>query len=251
MSASSKIEWTDATWNPVTGCDHVSAGCDNCYAERIATRFGRPFIGAVECHPERLDLPLHWRKPRRVFVNSVSDLFHPDVPDQFIADVFDVMACHGPIARHTFQVLTKRPQRMAALLNRWADEEGYVGAPNVWLGVSVENQRYADLRIPYLLATPAAVRFLSVEPLLNAVSLTGWLNGGFGAVYPGAPDLDWVIVGGESGRGARPMDAAWARNLRDECVAAEVAFFFKQWGGLSAKANGRELDGRTWDEYPT
>lgn len=269
MSASSKIEWTDATWNPVTGCDHVSPGCDNCYAEAIAKRFHRPFIGAVECHADRLEMPLRWRKPRRVFVNSVSDLFHPDVPDSFIAKVFTVMA---RAEAHTFQVLTKRPQRMAAFLKALTSPRPDVWPlPNVWLGVSVENQRYADLRIPHLLATPAAVRFISAEPLLGPIGLSlEWVPGlvnsrrDYGA-------LDWVIVGGESGHGARPMEVAWARHLRDQCVATHVPFFFKQWGEwgvvgwkvdpminrenpkmthMGKKNAGRELDGRTWDEYP-
>jgi protein gp37 len=288
MSANSSIEWTDATWNPVTGCDHVSPGCDNCYAETIAKRFGRPFIGAVECHEDRLELPLRWRKPRRVFVNSVSDLFHPDVPDDFLISVWCVMeeAVHNG---HTFQILTKRPQRMAKWINerlggyaakfddcptdamknspaaKIARDRAANGVPGIWLGVSVENQRYADMRIPHLLATPAAVRFLSVEPMLGPVSLTAWLNGGFGTI---GPDLHWVICGGESGHGARPMHPTWARDLRDECVAAGVPFFFKQWGAYkpvlehlattsdapmrrtSKKEAGRELDGRTWDEYP-
>lgn len=280
MSANSTIEWTDATWNPVTGCDRVSPGCDNCYAERIATRFGRPFLGAVECHPERLELPLRWRKPRRVFVNSVSDLFHPDIPDEFIGDVFAVMA---RASTHTFQILTKRPQRMASWIRGFAewhrtmkvgDDRFPWPLPNVWLGVSVENQRYADLRIPHLLETPAAVRFISAEPLLGPVTLAqsnvdylqGWetvpehspeCNGGAMCanlcpipMQVQTRRLDWCIVGGESGHGARPMEAEWVRTLRDECVAASVPFFFKQWGGRTPKANGRELDGRVWDEYP-
>lgn len=237
MSAGTKIEWTEATWNPVTGCDRVSPGCDNCYAERIATRFGRPFIGEVQLHPARLDIPLRWRKPRRVFVNSVSDLFHPDVPDEFIERVFFTM---GAAPRHTFQVLTKRPQRMAKLLDeafrhRLVQEHGLSSAyrtwplPNVWLGVSVENQRYADLRIPHLLATPAAVRFLSVEPMLGPVRLDER-----DIIDDVALDefvgVDWVIVGGESGPGARPMDPQWGRDVRDQCTAAGVPYFFKQWG---------------------
>lgn len=243
------IEWTDKVWNPVTGCDRVSPGCDNCYAERIATRFGRPFLGAVECHPERLDLPLRWRKPRRVFVNSVSDLFHPEVPLDFILDVWATMAA---APKHTFQILTKRPQRMAQVVGSMEWDP----LPNVWLGTSVENQRYADLRIPHLLATPAAVRFLSVEPLLGPVSLRDeWLRPNHASIAsePSVRSRDivgWCIVGGESGIGARPVEADWVRTLRDECVTAAVPFFFKQWGGRTPKANGRELDGRVWDEYP-
>jgi protein gp37 len=251
MSASSTIEWTDATWNPVTGCDHVSLGCDNCYAERIATRFGRPFLGAVELHPERLSMPSKWRKPRRVFVNSVSDLFHDDVPTLFIAQVFAAMM---QAEKHTFQVLTKRPQRMrkltagpdllgimAGMLEVGAEHLAkWWPVPNVWLGVSVEDERYARIRIPRLLETPAAVRFLSVEPMLAEVDLAPYLDHGIG----------WVIVGGESGPNARPIEAEWVRTLRDQCVAASVPFFFKQWGGRTPKARGRELDGRVWDEYP-
>lgn len=285
MSASSKIEWTEATWNPVTGCDHVSPGCDNCYAERIATRFGRPFLGAVECHPERLDMPLRWRKPRRVFVNSVSDLFHPDVPDEFIRRVFEVMETAH---EHTFQVLTKRPQRMARLVPTFYDIPDDAPIANIWLGVSVENQRYADLRIPHLLATPAAVRFLSVEPLLGAVDLSILPLRVVGNLLT-TPRIGWVIVGGESGPGARPMHVQWARDLRDQCVSANVPFFFKQWGEWGWPAHpgdhaltvdgrlfepgahlgmdhmceptfvrrvgksraGRMLDGREWNEYPS
>ena len=284
MSATA-IEWTETTWNPVTGCDRISPGCDHCYALRLAGRLkamgqakyqrdGDPRTSGpgfgVTCHPAALDEPLRWRKPRLVFVNSMADLFHEDVPDRFIADVFDVMACHGPIARHTFQVLTKRPKRMATVLRRWASEEGYRGAPNVWLGTSIENDRYA-FRAGYLRSTPAAVRFLSLEPLLGP--LPSLFLGG----------VDWVIVGGESGPGAWPMHPDWARDIRDRCVAMGIPFFFKQWGAwvtedqsplditlpgegfnllregrrlgpcfyrVGKKAAGRLLDGRTWDEMP-
>jgi len=239
---STAIEWTDETWNPVTGCTKVSPGCDHCYAERITNRFGGPgAFDTVVLHPERLGKPLRWRKSRMVFVNSMSDLFHDDVPDEFIGRVWQVM---GAASMHTFQVLTKRPGRMASLLNERILTHIPVlpnwPLPNVWLGTSVEDQKWADIRIPKLLDAPAAVRFLSCEPLLGPVDLR---------IYPGSW-VDWVIVGGESGPGARPMHPDWARSLRDQCVAAEVPFFFKQWGGRIPKAGGRELDGRTWDAMP-
>jgi protein gp37 len=234
MSDQSGIEWTDATWNPVTGCTKVSPGCKNCYAERLAVRLramGNPRYRngfAVTLHPDQLTLPLRWRRPKRVFVNSMSDLFHEAVPDEYIRDVFDVMA---KADWHTFQILTKRSTRLVALASDlpWP--------PNVWQGVSVESARYI-WRIAGLQMVPAAVRFLSVEPLLGAI--------------PNLPleGIDWVIVGGESGGGRRPMAAAWARDIRDQCGDAGVAFFFKQWGGRTPKAGGRLLDGRTWDETP-
>lgn len=332
---STKIEWTDETWNPTVGCSKVSPGCDNCYAIRVAARGMSPehhglterrmtedgdllppdWTGEVRCLPERLGIPLRWRKPRRVFVDSMSDLFHPQVPDEFIADVFAVM---GLAREHTFQVLTKRPRRMAEWIAGARDDVLIAGdaiaqdestglsnsdraswrsstgawqpwcswpLPNVWLGTSVEDQHQADRRIPHLLATPAAVRFLSCEPLLGPIEM---------GMVPGLQDergIDWVIVGGESGPGARPMHPEWARGLRDQCVAAGVPFHFKQageWTDDSAlkekpdcvllgdgrmvrpdewalhvgdptavylarvgkKAAGRELDGRTWDQYP-
>ena len=261
MSIATTIEWTEATWNPVTGCTKVSPGCDHCYAERITERFhGKGSFAAVVLHDDRLSLPLRWRKPRRVFVNSMSDLFHDDVPDDFIAQVFDVMR-RAP--QHTFQVLTKRPGRMASLLQRWSPVTGtppwvFTGPwplPNVWLGTSVEDQKWADVRIPQLLRTPAAVRWLSMEPLLGPVSLRwgSWHPLGRTRVtnhLDGLRDLDWIVVGGESGPGARPMHPDWARTIRDECAEAGVPFFFKQWGGATPKAGGRLLDGRTWDEYP-
>lgn len=268
------IEWTDETWNPTTGCDRISPGCDNCYALTLAKRLkgmgqakyqndGDPRTSGpgfgLTCHPDALTAPLKWVKPRRVFVNSMSDLFHQDVPDEFVLDVFTTM---GRAAHHTFQVLTKRPQRMASLVDRmcwydvkyhttpWVDADmseaiaylnegdGEMPLPNVWLGTSIESDRYA-FRADHLRATPAAVRFLSLEPLLGplpALDLTG---------------IDWVIVGGESGANARPVDPAWVRDIRDRCIAAGVPFLFKQWGGRTPKANGRTLDGRTWDEYPS
>jgi protein gp37 len=271
------IEWTEETWNPVTGCTKVSPGCDHCYAERITNRWGGPgAFDTVVLHPERLDTPMRRKKPTMWFVNSMSDLFHNDVPEHFIFWVFDRMR---DAPQHTFQILTKRPGRMASVLSRYYDCD-HGGNPtgtcphcapfsNVWLGVSVEDQKWTDVRIPKLIETPAAVRFLSVEPLLGALDLSAYLGvewmdslgtpgtaeeGGWGremfSALKGDRLLDWVIVGGESGSGARPMDPAWARSLRDQCHAAEVPFFFKQWGGRTPKAGGRELDGRTWDEMP-
>ncbi|WP_116201310.1 DUF5131 family protein [Amycolatopsis circi] len=234
MSDASKIEWTDATWNPATGCTKVSPGCDHCYAETLHERFhGKGSFATVTLHPARLDVPLRWRKPRRVFVNSMSDLFHDDVPDEYIAKVFGVMAA---ASHHTFQVLTKRHGRMRSLLSddgfreqvflaNNLDQGDVLGEgwplPNVWLGVSTEDQRWADIRIPALLDTPAAVRWISAEPLLGPIDLhRGW----------SARRLDWVVVGGESGRAARPMHPEWARSLRDQCVEVGVPFLFKQWG---------------------
>ena len=248
MGDKSGIEWTDATWNPTTGCDRVSPGCDNCYALDLAARLkamgsaayqqdGDPRTSGpgfkLTLHPDRIDQPLRWKRPRRIFVNSMSDLFHPDVPSYYIAAVFDVMAAAH---QHSFQILTKRPRRMAELSHGATFGERWP-LPNVWLGTSIETDRYA-FRTDYLIATQAATRFLSLEPLLGplpSLDLTG---------------IDWVIVGGESGFGARPMDPQWVREIRDRCVDAGVPFFFKQWGGRTPKAGGRELDGRTWDEYP-
>jgi protein gp37 len=229
-----RIEWTDTTWNPVTGCTKTSSGCRNCYAERMAARLqamGQPNYRngfAVTCHPHMLDYPLHLKQPRNIFVNSMSDLFHEDVPEDFIRQVFEVMVT---APRHRFQVLTKRAVRLAALAPRlpWPD--------NVWMGVTVENAACID-RIRNLKNTPAKVRFLSLEPLLSAL--------------PNLPlsGIDWVIVGGESGHGARPMHPAWVEDLHRQCAAAGVPFFFKQWGGVRKKAAGRELFGRTFDELP-
>lgn len=255
MADRTGIEWTDATWNPVTGCTKVSEGCDHCYAETIAHRFtgtkAYPNGFGVTLRPERLDQPLRWKRPRKVFVNSMSDLFHKDVPDDYIARVFAVMAL---APQHTFQVLTKRPGRMRSLLSSEHFEsdvflategrfEGYFPwpLPNVWLGTSVENQKWADVRIPLLLDTPAAVRFLSCEPLLGPLPLCRC----DGAAYQvqrhpflvaddcplhGKNRIDWVICGGESGPGARPMHPDWARHLRDDCLTAGIPFHFKQWG---------------------
>lgn len=376
MGDRSGIQWTEATWNPVVGCTKVSAGCDHCYAIRDGARLQHlpayadtiadgEWTGLVRCLPERLDQPLRWRKPRRIFVNSMSDLFHDQVPDGFIAAVWFVMGqCAGCIPEqyrgHVFQILTKRPGRMAAWLRRWADVgdpqippmdpaaercgRGELIAeaaetlstpivydwmdgprrwpaelPGVWLGTSVEDQRWADVRVPKLLECPAAVRFLSCEPLLGPIDLGAWLWGwecgcgwrgrsgrwgvrlgevgfdGERGVYvcpscgvrretqdgPGPYRVNlgigWVIVGGESGPGARPMYPQWARDLRDQCLAADVAFFMKQWGEwapaadldpdvrerapeelagdecvcrVGKHATGRLLDGREWSEYP-
>lgn len=252
--AKSKIEWTDAVWNPVTGCTKVSAGCAHCYAERMSKRLaGRcgypkdePF--KVTLHPDKLDEPLKWKRPRRIFVNSMGDLFHKDVPATFIADVFDVMR---QAKQHTFMILTKRPEGM-----KWLRLNGPIynnePLPNVWLGVSVENQAAADERIPLLLQTSAAVRFISAEPLLGPISLWPWLsNPSLAALEFGKepPLLDWVIVGGESGPGARPLHPDWARNLRDQCQSAEVPFFFKSWGEWIVPEDGAEacrVCGCTW-----
>ncbi|NIJ11607.1 protein gp37 [Saccharomonospora amisosensis] len=335
MSATTGIEWTDATWNPVTGCTTVSSGCDHCYAKTFAERwrgtkghhFERGFD--VQLRPDKLDLPLRWRKPRRVFVNSMSDLFHDAVSDEFILGVWKVMA---RTPQHTYQILTKRHARMRSFVRRLAfagptreeraggitgsvpylfadgDENQRIGEvhplANVWLGVSVENQRWADIRIPALLDTPAAVRFLSCEPLLGPVDLTTWLKHPQHACDRCDPDgpmdwhsghlwglcrcpchpprparPNWVIAGGESGHGTRPMHPDWARTLRDQCHAAGVPFLFKQWGEwapdelrfaagngpgparhyfpdgsfmrrVGKRRAGRVLDGRTWDEFP-
>ncbi len=347
MSDKSKIEWTDASWPVTVGCDHVSEGCDHCYAATLTSgrlahqpvyaglaENGR-FNGTVRCLPERLDWPLRWRKPRRIFVCSMADLFHEAVPDEFIVRVWVTMALAG---QHTFQVLTKRHGRLRSLLNSPAFRSAYDARldqelgdltrfgtprardwaesyrsewplPNVWLGVSVENQKWADTRVPALCDTPAAVRFLSCEPLIGPVDLSAWMPPGIatwrcggchrfysdpwqdhcqgcgregywcgshtGNGRPNAQPLGWVIAGGESGAGARSAPPAWFRTLRDQCGAAGVPFFFKQWGAhrwiahsvydeatqcwvdrgiepqrVSKKLAGRELDGRTWDEYP-
>jgi protein gp37 len=273
VGSSSTIEWTDATWNPVTGCTKVSQGCAHCYAEAFAERWrgtpGHHFEQGFDLvlRPERLRLPLQWAKPRRIFVTSMGDLFHSSVPDEFIRLVFSTMA---QARQHTFQLLTKRPERMQKLLTKWAvvgmdqvlDGLGRVPGglgvlPNVWLGTSVEDQATADVRVRQLIRTPAAIRFLSCEPLLGPVTLRRLHlppPKRFQRTGPGPWEaykhLDWVICGGESGHAARPMDPDWARALRDEVTGAGVAFFFKQWGGVRKALAGRDLDGRTWDEYP-
>jgi protein gp37 len=253
VSENSAIEWTGDTWNPVTGCDRVSEGCDRCYALTLAKRLkvmgnpryqvdGSPRTSGpgfgLTVHPDKLQEPLRWRAPRPIFVNSMSDLFHDEVPAQFIEKVFNVM---HETPTHVYQVLTKRPGRMASVVRRLGDLRGNRAwpLPNVWLGVSVENQRWADVRIPKLLEAPAAVRFLSCEPLLGPVDLSEYLD-----------RLEWVIVGGESGAGFRALNLDWARSLRDQCVSASVPFFFKQVGGVTPKAGGRLLDGREWNDLP-
>jgi len=238
MADGSTIEWTDATWNPITGCTKVSRGCDNCYAERFAERFrgvrDHPFSSGFDLmlRPERLSQPLAWRRPRMIFVNSMSDLFHKQVPRRFVDQVFDTME---QADWHVFQILTKRSSVMKTYLRtRYSDGRG---PQHIWCGVSIEDSR-AKARLTHLQASPAATRFLSLEPLLGPL---GTLN---------LAGIDWVIVGGESGPGARPMEAQWVREARDECVRQRVAFFFKQWGGLRPKSGGRELDNRVWNEFP-
>jgi len=231
----STIEWTDATWNPVTGCTKVSTGCDHCYAETFAERWrgvvGHPYEHGFDLtlRPERLTQPLTWKKPLMIFVNSMSDLFHRDVPDGYIIQCFRTMQA---AFWHRFQVLTKRPERLRRLSPR------LVFPANIWVGVSVETPQYY-WRIAHLQAVPAAIRFLSCEPLLLALPLLP-LKG-----------IDWVIVGGESGSGARPIRASWVRDVRRQCRVSRVPFFFKQWGGARKKAAGRKLDGRTYNCLPT
>lgn len=234
MANGSKIEWTEATWNPVTGCTKVSPGCKNCYAERLSRRLqamGQPHYRnafSLTLHPDSLELPLRWKKPRVIFVNSMSDLFQEKIPLKFIQRVFRVMQ-ESP--QHQFQVLTKRPE----LALEYAPELPWPG--NVWLGTSVENAFYVH-RIRTLRKIPVMIRFLSVEPLLGPIARLP-LRG-----------IHWVIVGGESGPGARPMRQEWVAQIRDQCRAKGVPFFFKQWGGVNKKRTGRMLDGQTWDEFP-
>ena len=245
----SNIEWTDETWNPVTGCHRVSPGCDNCYMYALYPRLRAMGVPGYEGDPrqvrllpQRLEAPLHWSKPRRVFVNSMSDVFHPHVSYDFINDIFDVMQEAAHRRGHVFQVLTKRPGRAVGWWK--SNQTRYAGKwPNgVWIGTSVENQKYAP-RIAVLARLPAVVRFVSAEPLLGAIDLRQWLDMG---------NVHWVIAGGESGPAARPMDLDWARDLRDQSIGAGVAFFLKQLGGRRGKRSGEEamLDGRRWLEYP-
>jgi protein gp37 len=248
MAQSSKIEWTDVTWNPVAGCTIASAGCSNCYAMRMAARLaamgsekyagltrksgGRAvWTGKIALDPKSLSAPYKWRKPRKVFVNSMSDLFHPSVPDEFIARVWRVML---ETPQHTYQVLTKRPDRMRELLST----PTFGSAPNIWIGTSVEDSAVLD-RINELQAIPDFIRFISFEPLIGAV----------GAVD--LTDIDWAIVGGESGPRARPMQLDWVQQIGDQCRAYGTAFFFKQWGGITPKSGGRDLNGRQWNEFPS
>ena len=277
MPERTSIEWTDATWNPTTGCTRVSAGCDHCYADRLSRRLladtyraRLPVVNtaenrrdpfAVRTWPERLSIPASWRRPRRIFVNSMSDLFHKEVPEDFVRRCFEVMLGVG---RHIYQVLTKRPARAAKFVRRHADLFPSGLPSHIWIGTSVEDQSVA-YRVRHLLAVRAAVRFLSCEPLIGPLDLSGFLSGGDTgrSDAPGhgnrsglraedaPPKLHWVIVGGESGPDARQMAPEWARTVRDDCVASDVPFFFKQWGGRTPKAGGRELDGTTWDGLPT
>lgn len=239
MADRSRIEWTDATWNPVRGCTKVSPGCTNCYAEKLAERFrglaGHPFEQGFDLRlvPEKLQDPLMWRRPRLVFVNSMSDLFHEGVPDEYILKVASVMR---EANWHTYQVLTKRAERLARLLA--GPLRALAAEPHIWWGVSVENRKHGVPRVERLRAAPARIRFLSIEPLLEnlgRVDLSG---------------IHWMIVGGESGPRARPINPEWVRSLRDQALCAGVPFFFKQWGGVRKKAAGRVLDGRTWDQLP-
>jgi len=232
--ASTKIEWTESSWNPVTGCTKISEGCRNCYAERMARRLkamGQPNYQngfEVTCHPHTLTLPLKWKKPRTIFVNSMSDLFHEEIPLAFLDEIFFTM---NEAQWHTFQVLTKRAEYMARIADR------FNWTPNIWMGVTVESAKHAD-RMDFLREVPAPVRFLSLEPLLGPI-----------------PDLnlegiDWVIVGGESGPGARPIRNEWVLEIRDRCLNAGVPFFFKQWGGVQKKKAGRLLEDKIWDQMP-
>ncbi|MHC1739696.1 MAG: DUF5131 family protein [Anaerolineaceae bacterium] len=257
---STKIEWAQEVWNPVVGCTPASAGCAHCYAKRIfdrdltyhSHRFEQP-----TCYPSRLEKPFHWKNPRRVFVNSMSDLFHPDVPFEFIQKVFVVMA---EARKHTFMVLTKRPERMLEFANQYYLPGEKVNK-NIWLGVTAENQETANARIQILLDTPAAMRFVSVEPMLGPVQLTNLPGREFVDHYGnkhnqilnalGPNQLDWVICGGETGPGARPMEVSWAQSLLYRCQSWNVPFFFKGWGGVIKAKTGRLLDGREWNEVPS
>jgi protein gp37 len=255
--STTKIEWTDLVWNPVTGCSKVSEGCRNCYAESLARRFNKDFKSwtapnaaqNVRLHPERLEQPLHWLRPRMVFVNSMSDLFHEQIDPLFIGRILNVIE---KASQHTFQVLTKRPKRMKEVLMAFYETMNKEPFPNFWLGISAEDQPTFDERVAELLATPAALRFVSCEPMLGLVDINDGMNcddktceacGGHGGI-------NWVIVGGESGPGSRAMNPEWVRLIRDQCIASDVPFWFKQWGGVQKWRNGRELDGRTWEEMP-
>jgi len=232
--ANSNIEWTDTTWNPTTGCSKISPGCKNCYAERMSKRLTAMGIEKyangfeITLHKDTLSVPLTWKKPQIIFVNSMSDLFHEEIPEEFVQEVFSVMRkAHW----HQFQVLTKRSERLLELASQidWPE--------NVWMGVSVENADYS-FRIDHLRQTNAHIKFLSLEPLLGPLSNLDLEN------------IDWAIVGGESGPGARPIRKEWVTEIRDQCVAVNIPFFFKQWGGVQKKQTGRQLDGITWDEMP-
>jgi len=235
MALGSSIEWTDATWNPLTGCTKISPGCSNCYAERMALRLkaiGHPNYAngfQITPHENLIDLPLCWRKPKTIFVNSMSDLFHEEVPDEFILSIFNIML---QAKWHRFQILTKRSERLLELSPHlhWM--------PHIWMGVSVENENYT-YRIDHLRQTQANIKFVSFEPLLGPIT------------NPNLEEIDWVIVGGESGPRARIMQARWVTDIRNQCQKARVPFFFKQWGGTNKKKAGRLLEGRTWDETPS
>ncbi|TQV85221.1 phage Gp37/Gp68 family protein [Exilibacterium tricleocarpae] len=284
MADKTGIEWTDTTWNPIRGCSRVSEGCRNCYAETVANRFkrsGQPYHGLiakggqwngeVKLVDYKLEDPLHWIKPRRVFVNSMSDLFHEKVPEDYIWNVFAVMAL---TPRHTFQILTKRPERMLKFMQHLNSSPDYLGdvaaqyveydkipehkhwpPRNIWLGVSVEDQLTADYRIALLMESPAAVRWVSIEPMIGGVNLKkiavggGYVDALIGA-RPAWHPLDWVVVGGESGHNARPMQADWVRNIRDQCADTKTAFFFKQWGAWAPNwyndDNGNMIPGSEW-----
>ncbi len=269
MGINSKIEWTDSTWNVISGCTKISAGCKNCYAERIAPRIDVDF-SKIELHPEKLDQPLHWRKPRKIFLCSMSDLFHEQVPDDFIARVFGAMS-----EKHIYQILTKRPGRMKEWFSKvgswegiWthngtAPEKAYDGTgiiigchwpkPNVWLGISAENQETYDLRVSDLYETPAAVRFLSIEPMLGPIKLF-CVNGRKDPAkwWGNKSKLTWVICGGESGPEARPLFPNWVREIRDQCEAASIPFFFKQWGRWKPICPESEMrDAETYEERKT
>ena len=234
MASGSSIEWTQSTWNPVTGCNKISPGCKNCYAERMAKRLKA--MGQknyrngfkLTTQPQMLEVPLRWKNPQTIFVNSMSDLFHKNVPVEYIQQVFDVMS---QAFWHRFQVLTKRADRLAEISNEldWSQ--------NIWMGVSVESEEY-KYRIDHLRETKAKIKFLSLEPLIGPLK------------HLDLTDIDWVIVGGESGPRARPMEESWVMEIREQCLDAGVAFFFKQWGGVNKKKTGRLLEGRTWDQMP-
>ena len=247
---SSTIEWTDETWNPVTGCSRVSPGCDNCYMYALYPRLRAMGVAGYDSAPdevqlmrERLDKPLTWKSPRQVFVNSMSDLFHPHVPLDFISEIFAVMDEAATRNGHVFQILTKRPGRAVGWWNEYKNRFPDGWHPNIWIGTSVENQKYAA-RLTVLARLPAPIRFVSAEPLLEPLDLTPWLED---------DTLQWVIVGGESGPRARPMELDWARDLRDQCVGAGVAFFLKQLGGVKNKRGGESaiIDGKKWLEMPS
>ncbi len=234
MAEKSSIEWTTSTWNPVTGCTKISDGCANCYAEKMAKRlkamgnhnYKNGF--QVSCHRDSLDIPIKWKKPRMIFVNSMSDIFHEDIPDEFILSIFEVM---NKAKHHIYQILTKRSQRMMQIIPK-------IDLPdNIWMGVTVESSKYVD-RIMHLKEIDAKIKFISFEPILDGmedIDLSG---------------IDWIIAGGESGVGARPIEELWIKEIRDKCISNNIPFFFKQWGGINKKKSGRELEGEYWTQFP-